>query len=81
MGVFVMIIHFTHSLEMKIVAPYRKGPEPYALICAGTTGIGATAWKNLGDDIKVTVGMSECGFLSVPIVSIVMAGFGVTRLV
>jgi hypothetical protein len=77
--IFLVIFIVVHSLEVKIVAPYKKGPEPCALICAGTTGIGTTAWENRGDHIAVTVDMSECGFVSPPIVSTVVTGDGMTR--
>jgi hypothetical protein len=76
-----VIFHVTYTQEVKIVAPYEKGLEPCTLICAGTTGIGTTAWKTYyGDHIHVSVDMSECGFVSAPIVSTVVTGEGMTRI-
>ena len=77
----VVMAKVTYNQQIKIVAPYEEGPEPCALICAGTTGIGTTKWtKGSGQDfISVTVDMSNCGFVSAPIVSTVLTGNGHTR--
>jgi hypothetical protein len=72
-------INVIYAVQVKIVAPYEAGPEPCALLCAGTTGIGTTPWQNHGDHITVSVDISDCGFVSIPILSTVLTGDGYAR--
>ena len=66
---FLVLMQATYSISVKIVSPYKEGPDPCVLVCAGTTGIGTTRWINHGTHLITTVDMSECGFVSLPIVS------------
>jgi hypothetical protein len=71
----VMTIPVSQGSEIKIVAPYKPGPEPCALLCAGTTGIGKTQWtEDHMWGVRATVDMKACGFVSTPIVNAVVVG-------
>ena len=45
-------------------------------VCGGTTRRGATNWSGGGSIPHITVDISDCGFVTVPIVTTTMEGSG-----
>ena len=51
-------------------------PEPCVLTCAGSTGYGKNNWRTGTLNAKITVDISECGFIDTPIVTSSLNGSG-----
>ena len=62
--------------EVMIVSGEEAGSEPAcARVCAGTTGRGTTTWNDVtSNGVKLSVDISQCGFVKVPTVTTSVEG-------